>query len=60
MDDLYFDAVHADNFLSLMLGGIARAEERHRAKLRTVDEHGNLVEDKRLIEAKASQGGDAT
>lgn len=60
MGDLYFDTVHADNFLSLMLGGIARAEERHRAKLRTVDEHGNLIEDGNLIEAEVNHRGAAT
>ena len=60
MPDLYIDAFHADNFLSLMLGGIARAEERHRAKLRTVDENGNLVEDAFLIEAEVNHRGAAT
>lgn len=43
--DLYFDALQADAFLASMVGGIRRAEERHRAKLNTVDENGNLVEE---------------
>jgi len=57
MTDPYFDEVHADAFLSLVLGGIARAEQRYRAKLRTVDEHGNPIGNELPIGAEVSQGG---
>lgn len=60
MGDPYFDKVHADNFLSLVLGVITRAEQRHLAKLRTVDEHGNPIENKLPIGAEVNQGGTAT
>lgn len=45
MDD-YFDlaGVHPDVFLGALMGGMARAQERHNAKLRTVDEHGNPID----------------
>jgi len=43
MDDLYFDAIHADNFLNLLMGGMSRAQKRFEDKLRTVDENGNPI-----------------
>lgn len=43
-DDLYLDMAQADNFLSLLMGGMSRAQDRFNAKLRTVDEHGNPIE----------------
>lgn len=60
MDDAYFDVMHADRFLSLVFGGIARAEQRHRAKLRTVDENGNPIGNELLIGTEVNQGGAAT
>lgn len=33
-DGLYFDSAQADNFLCLLFGGIARAEEKRKANLK--------------------------
>lgn len=41
--DLYLNPGHADAFLGLLMGGMARAQERYRDNLRTVDEHGNPI-----------------
>ena len=60
MTDPYFDEVHGDAFLSLVLGGIARAGQRHRAKLQTVDKNGNPISDGSWIDSEANQGGTAT
>lgn len=45
MTDLYLDALQADVFRASMGGGIRRAEDRYRARLNTVDENGDLVEE---------------
>ena len=34
---------HPDQILTLLIGGIQRAEERYKAKLNTVDADGNLI-----------------
>ena len=44
MDDLYFNEADADQFISLLVGGISRAEERFHNSLNTVDEHGNVID----------------
>lgn len=42
---LYLDSCSADAFLATMMGGMARAQERFHASLRTVDEHGDPIEE---------------
>jgi hypothetical protein len=42
-EGIWFNEIHADKFLTLMLKGLKRAGERHRDKLNTVDEEGNLI-----------------
>lgn len=44
MED-YFDltGTSPDAFLGLLMGDMARAQERHSAKLRTVDENGDPI-----------------
>ncbi len=39
----YFDPAKADTFLSALMGGMSRAQDRHRAKLNTVDENGEVL-----------------
>ena len=46
--DLYFDEVHADQFLSLLIGGMSRAQDRFHDSLNTVDEHGNVIDPETL------------
>ena len=50
----YFDEGNADAFLATLMGGMARAQDRFHAKLRTVDENGDPIEDpiKKLEENK--------
>lgn len=50
----YFDEVNADAFLFTLMEGMARAQDRFHANLRTVDENGNPIEDpiKKLEEKK--------
>lgn len=50
----YFDEINADAFLATLMDGMARAQDRFNAKLRTVDENGNPIEDptKKLEEKK--------
>ena len=43
--DPYFDEIHVDQFLTGLMGGMARAQERFREKLRTVDENGDPIEE---------------
>lgn len=45
MDD-YFDitGTSPDTFLALLMGGMARAQDRFRAKLNTVDAEGNPID----------------
>lgn len=45
MED-YFElaGVAPDAFFGVLMGGMARAQERHNAKLRTVDENGNPID----------------
>lgn len=44
MED-YFDLIGTtpDAFFGLLMGGMSRAQERHNAKLRTVDENGDPI-----------------
>lgn len=44
------DFEQAEIVVASLLCGMARAEDRFRANLRTVDQHGNLLEDSRRID----------
>lgn len=41
---LHLDPVRADEFLNDIMGGMGRAQERFRARLRTVDGDGNPID----------------
>ena len=45
-DEIYSSMVNSDAFLATLMGGMARAQERFSAKLRTVDENGNPIDEK--------------
>ena len=49
---LYFDSARADNFLSLLIGGMAKAQTRYESKLRTVDENGNPIDEGGKIDSQ--------
>lgn len=52
---MIYDAFfQGDAFLTLILGGIKRAEERFRDGLQTVDENGNPIDENGL---RSLQGG---
>lgn len=57
MDD-YFElaGVAPDALLGVLMGSMARAQERHNAKLRTVDENGNPIDFP--VDAALAAGGE--
>ena len=53
MDDLFDNSLYSanpDHFISLLMGGIMRAQDRFRSKLNIVDENGEVLMDNERIE----------
>ena len=49
---IYFDSARADNFLSILIGGMQKAQTRYESKLRTVDENGNPIDEGGKIDSQ--------